>query len=370
MVKTKQTKRKASSMEPADPVDPAQPAEPGDPPLPKRTGILNPRESRDHVEALTAIMNSFITKASAQGVTKQQYTGLVEALKAKCMAANKEMESADVEVIVNAVQDPTCAYLSSLPEERPEKAVTVSEQTDVLDPEAVQKHRELRKALPPQARETISDVFNHLAEARSTEGTAFHKLATLVHQLTPDQFMTVARLATAPPYQVTVNAPASIPAAQPVVQPTGQVTRKDRIRREILPNPRDKKFRKVSPDHPTRILAAVLSYRMLRSLREKATMSSEATLYDCKYNNVSTALTAALYVGRAPRTGDKQEDPIEIQEEEEEEREARQGPAEPRTQPDRAAKKRPRTEPSAALGRAPPEEEEPQDPEDLPPAPI
>ena len=374
MVKTKQTRRKTDQQ--GNPLPEGEPSTPAAPPEPKeKKGILNLAEARAYQERMNELVREFCTVVCNRQPDPNQYSMLLADIKAHCMTAVPAMEAADVETVVESIQDVTCKMLRAAPGTIEGQDVVEFTEPDVLEPEAVLRSKELGRTMTREARDTITEIFNHMAEARQAEGLGFNRLAVLAQMVNAKQFMTVARLAATPPYTVTVNVAGESGAPAAEVPTTSKpTTRLQRIRREILPDPNHKKIKKIGKNHPTRVLAAVAAYKITKRLWESTAMTHEAKRYDVLYNSLNTAITAAKYEGRGtgiePGTKRKTppDDDDDDDEEDEEERQARTAPAEPRQQPPRSAK-RPRTEPSAAEGKAPPEEE-PQDPEDLPEPPV
>ena len=383
MPRTKQTRRKYDSegnlIPEEDPGAQGQPSQPKpkEPAPKKRTGILNPEESRNYVFELGWMSDNFVSVMTRGEPRADLYREFVDSIIEKCTRASDNLKLANAATIIESVKDPSCRALRTIPAEKEDRPpFSKTKAKPVPEPDTViETLLGLEAPFTKQARDTVQDIFNHLAESRSTEGMAFQQLATLARQVTPEQFMVVARLATQQHYAVTINTPAGQQEVTPSTSTVTPTTRLKTLREEVLPDPASRALRKVPDRHPTRIIAAVVAYRLTKSLSEETTMQEEAKRFTVRYNALSTALTIAQYAGRAPlptstaakrKQPDDDDDDDDGNEEEEEEKQAREGPVEPRTQPDRVVKKKPRTEPSAAEGKAPPEEE----PEDLPEPPV
>ena len=328
-------------------------------------GCLNPRDSQRYIRELTLITESFVRTVIRDEPAEDVYRHFVELVKQKCELADASMADADIDAVMNSVKDVTCKILRAIPEEHsrdPDEPTTststlgkveIVEGSEVPDPEDVGKA--LSAPLTKSAMGTITEAFTTLGEARALEGTAFKSLANLAGQVTPEQYMTVLTLTTTAPCTIRMPAP---PLTEPMKVETMVATerdprkvsddRRDELREAMLPTVKPgQPLMTVPKHHNMRILAGVVSYKILRALREKTSVMTEAEYYSVKYNRLRNMLTGAKYRGGGgsgaqtdpQRLSTKRKRVSQFEEEEEEERKAAlEEPAEPREQPDRTAK--------------------------------
>ena len=290
------------------------------------------------------------------------YRDYVDTVKARCALADAKMEAADVDTVVNSVMDVTCALLRKRPvaplavKEEPAPpgskqigTATIAPGSEVPEEEdAVRAVEALRQPLSKDAKTLILDTFEKLAQARSMEESAFTNIGRLSRIVNTEQLMVIANLATTAPCQLTINKPGT--TAQREAPPTGvkvkEGTRMQAIRQEMLPLWTEGSLLATTPlNHATRVLAAAVSYKILKALQQNPSINGEAYHYGVNYNRLQKALTAAKHPGgskkkRAPATGTA-DDAVDLDEEEAERAEIQQSlqeDVEQRTQPFRQAK--------------------------------
>ena len=322
-----------------------------------RKGVLNPQESADHVAALTGMAESFIRIATSVVPKDGLYRELVDAIKTRCEKVDYTFSETDVDAVVSSVTDTKCALLRAIPEE-PEgetpltsakkgRYVTVVEGSEVPEGEEVLPSLAgLRPPIKKDTKERIESIFRQLGEARALEGLAFENLAALSGEVTPEQFMTISTLATSVPCQVHIAQPPTTRKDVAKSEVVKQKTRVEQLREAILPRAtQGNPLSRVPQNHDTRVLAAVVAYKLLKALREPTSIAKEAEEFGVKYNRLEKMLTAARYrgggqIGYTPkqRLKRKKSEPVDPLEEQEEEQQALHGPTEPREQPPRKAK--------------------------------
>ena len=199
----------------------------------------------------------------------------------------------------------------------------------------------------------MSEMFQQLSEAKDLESRAYAKIALLAKQrrVTAEQLMTIANLATSVPCNITIH-PAAL-QGQATTQPAPRVvktrTRIDEVREEMLPAVGP--LAPIPHGHETRVLAAVITYKLLKALKMPTSMAGEAKTYGCTYNRLEKMLTAARYLGggqatraksASKRKADTPDEVVDIPEDEEEQerQEAEEPPTEPRQHLPRKAKEK------------------------------
>ena len=272
------------------------------------SAVTNPAEVRDHVTDLEALMRNMKERSEA-GDTMELLEQTLENMKTRLVATFTSLDTADINIIINAVKDKEFKVLSPHTEDTEaflEELLPSSEIPPASD--VVRAAREADTLLGSDE-ELIAELFDTLEAVHDQLATVSGLIGRLAHTLKPNQLMLVLKPGIRPLIQLRTTAGADIEAttSKPTELPEKQA---ERIEILITPDPNTPQFKKEKINSPTKLLVATYSFKIVNTFADGTTQRGLQERYQVKAKQLAACIMGWKYLGgtecKRKRTGSEE----------------------------------------------------------------
>ena len=263
------------------------------------SAVINPEEAKDHITDLEALMRNMKERIEA-GDTTDLLKQTLENMKTRLVATFSSLDTADINIIVNAVKDKEFKVLSPRTEDTEALLEELLPSSDL--PPASNVVRAVKEAdtLSGSDQELIAELFDTLEAVHDQLAMVSGLIGRLARTLKPNQLMLVLRSSIRPLIQLRTAARADIEAttSRPTELPEKQAKR---IVILITPDPNAPQFKKEKINSPRRLLAATYTFKIVNTFGGGTTQTQMQMRYSVKAKQLAACLTGHKYLGGTER---------------------------------------------------------------------
>ena len=204
------------------------------------------------------------------------------------------MAASDINIIMACIKDRTCSYLRSM--EHQEGTTVVDSDDDIPSGPEILKQLPTGKRYTKEIKDSITSIFNHIANAHLEASLAAANIAALAKMTDAETLDMVLRAAVRPLVQI--NWPKkylSLTADPKPISPEEE--RKKKIITNLLPNSEAIQIRNEPKNNPTRLLAAVTYFKLRRLFLCEGTMRETEERFQVHSKQLSKLLSRKCYLG-------------------------------------------------------------------------
>ena len=262
----------------------------------KSSGPTNIMEARIYENKLDKIFENF--KDLLKEDDKNALRSTISEVKRHMTRQFSSMAAADIDIVMACIKDRTCSYMRSI--EHQEGATSVDPDNDIPSGPEVLEQLPPEKRYTKEIKDSITSIFNHIANAQSEASLAAANIAALTRMANAETLDTVLRAAVRPLVQI--NWPEkylSLTADPKPIPPEEE--RKQKIITNLLPNSEAIQIRNKPKNNPTRLLAAVTYFKLKRLFLYEGTMKETEERFHVHSKQLSKLLSGKCYLGRKDR---------------------------------------------------------------------
>ena len=210
------------------------------------------------------------------------------------------MAEADTSKVMHAISDLTCLALWPKTDEREELLELVMPLEDVPEGDEVPASIQGDTPLTENQCDLLRELFEDLEVAHEHTARACSVLAHLSLSLTAPQMMATLKAVTRPLIQIN-----ALEGFMDKVKTTRKMELPDykgaRVKLTMTPNPKVECLQKEKDNSPTRLLAAMLTYKILCKFVNGTTQWEMQTKYIVKAKQLTACITGHKYLGGSDR---------------------------------------------------------------------
>ena len=197
--------------------------------------VTNPEEAKDHISDLEALMENMKGKIEA-GDMKDLLKQTLENMKTRLVATFPSLDSANINIIVNAVKDKEFKVLLPRTEETETLLEELLPESEIPTASDVLRSVKETDTLSGSNQELIAELFDTLEAMHDQLATASGLIGRLARTLKPNQLMVVLKSSIRPLIQLRTAAGADIEATTSRSAELPE-TQAERIEIMITPDP-------------------------------------------------------------------------------------------------------------------------------------
>ena len=204
------------------------------------------------------------------------------------------MAGSDINIVMACIKERTCSYLRSV--DHQEGATVIDPDDDIPSGPEILKQLPADKRYTKEIKDSITAIFNHIANAHSEASLAAANIAALAKMADAETLDTVLRTAARPLVQINWPEKYLSPTADPKpISPEEE--RKKKIIANLLPNNEAIQIRNEPKNNPTRLLAAVTYFKLKRLFLGEGTMRETEEKFQVHSKQLSKLLSGKRYLG-------------------------------------------------------------------------
>ena len=261
--------------------------------------VTNPEEAKDHISDLEALMVNIKGKIES-GDTRDLLKETLENMRTRLVATFPSLDTADINIIINAVKDKEFKVLLPRTEETEALLEELLPENEL--PPAADVARAVREidTLSGEDQELIVELFDTLEVVHDQLATVSGLIGRLARKLKPNQLMLVLKSSIRPLIQLRSTAGVDMEAttSKPTELPEKQA---ERIEMLITPDPNAPQFKKEKINSPTRLLAATYSFKIVNTFADGKTQRGLQERYQVKAKQLAACITGRKYLGGTER---------------------------------------------------------------------
>ena len=261
--------------------------------------VTNPEEARDHISDLEALIVNIKGKIES-GDTRDLLKQTLENMKTRLVATFPSMDTADINIIMNAVKDKEFKVLLPRTEETEALLEELLPENEI--PPAADVVRAVRETdtLSGEDQELIAELFDTLESVHDQLATVSGLIGRLACKLKPNQLMLVLKSSIRPLIQLRSTAGVDMEAttSKPTELPEKQAKRIEML---ITPDPNAPQFKKEKINSPTRLLVATYSFKIVNAFTDGKTQRGLQERYQVKAKQLAACITGRKYLGGTER---------------------------------------------------------------------
>ena len=263
------------------------------------SAVTNPEEAKDHITDLEALMRNMKEKIEAGDMTDLLKQTL-ENMKTRLVATFSSLDTADINIIINAVKDKEFKVLLPHTEDTEDLLEELLPSSEMPSASNVVRAVKEVDTLSGSNQKLIAELFDTLETVHDQLAMASSLIGRLARSLKPNQLMLVLKSSIRPLIQLRTAAGADIEAT--TSRPT-ELPKKQAKRIEILitPDPNAPQFRKEKINSPTRLLAATYTFKIVNTFVDGTTQRGLQERYQVKAKQLATCITGQKYLGGTDR---------------------------------------------------------------------
>ena len=277
----------------------------------KAEACTNPQVAARHERSLHEFIETFDETIKEEAIVdvKTGYRTLVKDVKNLVTCVLPKMEDADVKAVLNSVVDVGCDWLVRGIEAATGPLDRTEVEEEIEEPSTSKKSLLEGKPVNAKVARKVGQVFESLAQAHTQASVAATYLSELSLELPPAVYFDLVK-ATSKSH-ITLKIPELyLPAPYNRDEDT-QKRSQDKYTQvhqnmieKHFPNPDYPEIRREPADSPTRLLAAVIYYKLGMRYANRPTQAKVAQLFNVNMTHFKRALTGKKYKGGEP--ADKQ----------------------------------------------------------------
>ena len=221
-------------------------------------------------------------------------------MKTRLVATFPSLDTADINIIINAVKDKEFKVL--LPQTEETEALLEELLPESEIPPAADVARAVREidTLSGEDQELIAELFDTLEAVHDQLATVSGLIGRLARKLKPNQLTLVLKSSIRPLIQLRSTAGVDMEAttSKPMELPEKQA---ERIEMLITPDPNTPQFKKEKINSPMRLLAATYSFIIVNTFADRKTQRGLQEKYQVKAKQLATCITGRKYLGGTER---------------------------------------------------------------------
>ena len=259
------------------------------------SAVINPDEAREHVKDLEALMSNIEERVKA-GNTVNLLNETLNNMKTRLVATIPSMETADIDIVLQAIKDKNFHVLSPRTETG-EKLLDELLPSDYI-PSASGVIQTVQGAdtLSKTDQELIAELFDSLETAHDQLATASGLLGRLSHTLKPPQLILVLKASIRPLIQL--RTAAGIELESFTGAPTELLDDQDkRIEIMMFPDQNAPLLKKENINIPSRLLAATYAFKIINKFGKGGTQRGLQERYQVKAKQLAACITGRKYLG-------------------------------------------------------------------------
>ena len=261
--------------------------------------VTNPEEAKDHISDLEALMVNIKGKIES-GDMRNLLKETLENMRTRLVATFPSLDTADTNIIINAVKDKEFKVLLPRTEETEDLLEELLPENEI--PLAADVARAVREidTLSGEDQELITEVFDTLEVVHDQLATISGLIGRLARKLKPNQLMLVLKSSIRPLIQLRSTAGVDMEAttSKPTELPENQAERLEIL---ITPDPNAPQFKKEKINSPTRLLAATYSFKIVNTFADGKTQRGLQERYQVKAKQLAACITGQKYLGGTER---------------------------------------------------------------------
>ena len=263
------------------------------------SAVTNPEEAKDHIMDLEALMKNMKEKIEVGDMTDLLKQTL-ENMKTRLVVTFSSLDTADVNIVTNAVKDKEFKVLLPCMEDTEVLLEELLPSSQMPSASNVVRAVEEADTLSGSDQELIAELFDSLETVHDQLAMASSLIGRLACTLKPNQLMLVLKASIRPLIQLRTAAGADIEAttSRPTELPKKQA---DRIEILITPDPNTPQLKKEKVNSPTRLLAATYTFKFVNTFADGTTQRGLQEWYQVKAKQLATCITGRKYMGGTDR---------------------------------------------------------------------
>ena len=261
--------------------------------------VTNPEEAKDHISDLEALIVNIKEKIES-GDTRDLLKQTLENMKTRLVATFPSLDTADINIIINAVKDKEFKVLLPRTEETEALLEELLPESEI--PPAADVARAVREidTLSGEDQELIAELFDTLEAVHDQLATVSGLIGRLARKLKPNQLTLVLKSSIRPLIQLRSTARVDMEAttSKPTELPEKQA---ERIEMLITPDSNAPQLKKEKINSPTRLLAATYSFKIVNTFADGKTQRGLQERYQVKAKQLAACITGRKYLGGTER---------------------------------------------------------------------
>ena len=263
------------------------------------SAVINPEEAKEHITDLEALMRNMKERIEA-GDMMDLLKETLENMKTRLVATFSSLDTADINIIINAVKDKEFKVLSPHTEDTEALLEELLSSSNL--PPASNVVRAVREAdtLLGSDQELIAELLDTLETVHDQLAMVSGLIGRLACTLKPNQLMLVLKSSIRPLIQLRTAAGVDIETttSRPTELPEKQAKRIEII---ITPDPNAPQFKKEKINSPMRLLAATYTFKIVNTFADGTTQRGLQEHYQVKAKQLATCITGRKYLGGTDR---------------------------------------------------------------------
>ena len=258
----------------------------------KRFGPTNIMEAKTYENKLDNIFENFKKLLREDDINALRST--ISEAKQHMTKQFSSMAGSDINIVMACIKDHTCSYLRSV--DHQEGATVVDPDDDIPSGPELLKQLPTDKRYTKEIKDSVTSIFNHIANAHSEASLAAANIAALAKMADAETLDTVLRAAVRPLVQI--NWPERYLSLTADPKPTSpEEERKKKIIANLLPNSEAIQIRNEPKNNPTRLLAVVTYFKLRRLFLGEGTMRETEERFQVHSKQLSKLLSGKRYLG-------------------------------------------------------------------------
>ena len=221
----------------------------------------------------------------------------LENMKTRLVATFSSLDTADVNIVANAVKDKEFKVLLPHMEDTEVLLEELLPSSEMPSASNVVRAVEEADTLSGSDQELIAELFDSLETVHDQLAMASGLIGRLARTLKPNQLMLVLKASIRPLIQLRTAAGADIEAttSRPTELPKKQA---ERIEILITLDPNTPQLKKEKVNSPTRLLAATYTFKIVNTFVDRTTQRGLQEWYQVKAKQLAACITGRKYMGR------------------------------------------------------------------------
>ena len=263
------------------------------------SAVINPDEAREHVKDLEALMSNIEERVKA-GNTVNLLNETLNNMKTRLAATIPSMETADVNIILQAIKDNNFHVLSPRMETDEKLLDELLPSDDIPSTSGVIQTVQGADTLSKTDQELIAELFDSLEIAYDQLATASGLLGRLSHMLKPPQLILALKASIRPLIQLRTAAGIELESftGAPAELPDDQ---DERIGIMMFPDQNAPLLKKENINSSSRLLAATYTFKIINKFGKGVTQRGLQEKYQVKAKQLVLCITGRMYLGRTDK---------------------------------------------------------------------
>ena len=259
-------------------------------------GTINEEEAEQHRLRLEKMMDD-LRRSTMEENIREIMGDFVVAVKACCEKIYPPLTGTDAQKVLHSMGDPYGLVLQEQTEEVENRLELCMLEEELLKTDEMIWMASSMEPLSDEARATLTNLMEHIAEAHYQAAQAAENLAQLSRPCTSSQLMTIMKFA-ARPLILLEGTPGPIGERSTLARKRDLPEAiENRINLTLLPNPDADSLKRESATSPTRLLAGIVFYQIKKNSGGGCTQILVTSKFGLKHKTVALCLTGRKYQG-------------------------------------------------------------------------